>query len=59
MSGGRHRKKGARIEREIVERHKALGFDAERYPLSGASGSAAAGTTLICICSVARRSAAK
>ena len=38
MSGGRHRKKGARIEREIVERHKALGFDAERYPLSGASG---------------------
>ena len=34
----RHRRKGARIEREIVERHKALGFDAERYPLSGASG---------------------
>ena len=37
MSGLRHRRKGARIEREIVERHKALGIDGERYPLSGAS----------------------
>ena len=37
MSGARHRQKGNRIEREIVDRHKALGTHAERYPLSGAS----------------------
>ena len=37
MSGARHRRKGDRIEREIVDRHKALGIRAERYPLSGAS----------------------
>jgi hypothetical protein len=35
--GARHRRKGARIEREIEGRHKALGIHAERYPLSGAS----------------------
>jgi Holliday junction resolvase len=37
MSGARHRRKGDRIEREIVDRHKKLGTHAERYPLSGAS----------------------
>ena len=37
MSGARHRRKGDRIERELVDRHKALGVHAERYPLSGAS----------------------
>jgi len=37
MSGARHRRKGNRIEREIVQRHKDLGIKAERYPLSGAS----------------------
>ena len=38
MSGGRSpRAKGNRVERELVERHKALGVHAERYPLSGAS----------------------
>jgi Holliday junction resolvase len=37
MSGARHRQKGDRVEREIVEAHKALGVHAERYPLSGAS----------------------
>ena len=37
MSGARHRRKGDRIEREIVDRHKVLGTHAERYPLSGAS----------------------
>jgi hypothetical protein len=37
MSGARHRRKGNRLEREIVDRHKALGIHAERYPLSGAS----------------------
>jgi hypothetical protein len=35
--GARHRRKGDRIERELVDRHKALGIHAERYPLSGAS----------------------
>jgi Holliday junction resolvase len=29
------RRKGARVEREIVERHRALGVHAERVPLSG------------------------
>jgi len=37
MSGTRHRRKGGRIEREIVEAHRAFGVHAERYPLSGAS----------------------
>ncbi len=31
------RRKGGNIEREIVERHRAIGIRAERYPLSGAS----------------------
>jgi hypothetical protein len=37
MSGARHRLKGNRVERELVQLHKALGVHAERYPLSGAS----------------------
>ncbi len=37
MSGARHRRKGNRIEREVVDRCKTLGVHAERYPLSGAS----------------------
>lgn len=37
MSGARHRQKGDRIEREIVDRHKEIGVHSERYPLSGAS----------------------
>ncbi len=37
MSGAGHRRKGTRLEREIVARHEALGIRAERYPLSGAS----------------------
>ena len=37
MSGAHHRRKGDRIEREIVDRHKALDVHAERIPLSGAS----------------------
>jgi Holliday junction resolvase len=37
VSGARHRRKGDRCERELVERHKAIGVHAERYPLSGAS----------------------
>jgi Holliday junction resolvase len=35
--GAKHRQKGDRTEREIVDRHKAAGVHAERYPLSGAS----------------------
>ncbi len=31
------REKGARVEREIVTRHKAIGVFAERVPMSGAS----------------------
>lgn len=37
MSGAGHRRKGDRIEREIVALHLALGIHAERVPLSGAS----------------------
>jgi Holliday junction resolvase len=37
MSGARHRRKGDRLEREVVARHRALGVHSERYPLSGAS----------------------
>ncbi len=36
MSGGRSpRRKGAGIEHEFVELHRALGIYPERYPLSG------------------------
>jgi Holliday junction resolvase len=37
MSGTRHRRKGDRVERELVHLHTELGIKAERYPLSGAS----------------------
>ncbi len=37
MSGAGPRRKGARLERELVARHKSIGVHAERYPLSGAS----------------------
>ena len=37
MGGARHRQKGDRCERKLVELHKAIGVHAERYPLSGAS----------------------
>src|SRR5262245_1452627 len=37
MSGARHRRVGKACEREVVDRHHALGIKAERYPLSGAS----------------------
>src|SRR5438093_10271442 len=37
MSGARHRRVGNTCEREIVDRHRALGIKAERYPLSGSS----------------------
>jgi hypothetical protein len=37
MSGAKHSRNGKLYEREIVDRHKAIGIHAERYPLSGAS----------------------
>jgi hypothetical protein len=37
MSGARHRRKGDRIERELVHRHRELGLRCERYPSSGAT----------------------
>jgi Holliday junction resolvase len=43
MSGRGHRRKGDRIEREIVDRHRELGIHAERYPLSGATRFRASG----------------
>jgi Holliday junction resolvase len=33
--GAMQRRKGGRLEREIVDKHKALGIHAERYPYSG------------------------
>ena len=37
QAGRRSRRKGALIEREIVNLHRALGIHAERVPLSGAA----------------------
>jgi Holliday junction resolvase len=37
MSGARHRRKGYRVERELVPMHRAIGLHCERVPLSGAS----------------------
>jgi Holliday junction resolvase len=37
MSGAGNRRKGDRVERDLVDRHKVIGVHAERYPLSGAS----------------------
>lgn len=36
--GAMQRRKGGRVEREIVNLHKAVGIHAERVPLSGAAG---------------------
>ena len=47
MSGRKSRNKGARAEREIVARHRALGIHAERVPLSGACGGSFAGDVII------------
>lgn len=38
MSGAGQHRKGDRVERDLVGRHKAIGVHAERYPLSGDSG---------------------
>jgi hypothetical protein len=38
MSGARHRRKGNRVERELVACLRERGFAAERIPLSGSAG---------------------
>ena len=55
MSGARHRRKGDRIEREVVDRDKALGIHAERYRFPVPANSAAVGMTWIFIYLAARR----
>jgi len=36
--GARSKRKGARVERELVDLHRGLGVAAQRIPLSGAAG---------------------
>jgi Holliday junction resolvase len=36
-AGAAPRRKGDRIERDLIKRHRAMGVHAERYPFSGAS----------------------
>ena len=43
MPGLSPKRKGSRIEREIVQRHLKLGIHAERVPLSGAAGGSFSG----------------
>ncbi|MCU0649901.1 MAG: hypothetical protein MUF00_18060 [Gemmatimonadaceae bacterium] len=47
MSGRKSKRKGDRIERELVARHRALGLAAQRVPLSGAAGGLFAGDVLV------------
>ncbi len=47
MSGRASRRKGDRIEREIVTLHRELGIPAERVPLSGAAGGSFNGDVVI------------
>jgi Holliday junction resolvase len=55
MSAASHCRKGAAHEREIVNRHRALGVHAERYPLSGASRFRPPDTMLMFIYLAARK----
>jgi len=45
--GRRSRNKGARVEREIVALHQAMGVEAERVPLSGAAGGSYTGDVIV------------
>jgi hypothetical protein len=47
MSGRKSKRKGDRIERELVARHRALGLAAQWVPLSGAAGGLFAGDVLV------------
>ena len=48
QGGRRSRDKGNRIERQLVELHRALGIHCERYPLSGASRFRGSGHDIDC-----------
>lgn len=45
--GRMSKRKGSRIEREIVNRHREAGIPAERVPLSGAAGGSFGGDVVI------------
>lgn len=45
--GQSQRRKGKRIENELVHKHRDLGIDAERVPLSGSAGGRFAGDLVI------------
>ncbi len=45
--GKKSKDKGYRLEHELVERLKELGFDAERVPLSGRSGGSFSGDLIV------------
>jgi hypothetical protein len=47
MSGARHRRKGNRVERELVAYLRERGFAAERIPLSGSAGGSFIGDVTI------------
>ena len=47
MSGAKHRQKGSRMERKVVNDLKELGLDAERVPLSGAAGGNYSGDVVV------------
>jgi hypothetical protein len=47
MSGARHRRKGNRVERELVAYLRERGFAAERIPLSGSAGGSFSGDMTI------------
>jgi hypothetical protein len=56
MSSAKHRQKGNRAEREIVDLHKDINVHAERYPLSGSSRFRGSGHD-IDLCPVGREAA--
>lgn len=45
--GKKSKDKGYRLEHELVERLKELGFNAERVPLSGRSGGSFSGDLIV------------
>ena len=45
--GMKSKRKGYRIEAELVQRHQAAGIDAERVPLSGAAGGSHSGDLVV------------
>jgi Holliday junction resolvase len=47
MSGTKHKRKGSRVERELVRAHLTIGVQARRMPLSGAAGGDFSGDFLL------------